>query len=127
MTFQKRGTLATAGFRTFGYAFDDDLNLFRRGVQDFPQPGNAAGLESADPSTYSVLLLRARAIADGLAPVAPKDLDKPTPEGFYKVALFVAHGVDYHWYTAIGSSQYSFGQFPFRSADRAAAGCETFG
>jgi len=29
LTFQKHGTLATLGMRSFAYAFDDDLNLFR--------------------------------------------------------------------------------------------------
>jgi hypothetical protein len=85
------------GNNCYAYACDDP-NPFRRGQHDFPQPGNAAGLDSPDPFTYTCALLRSRAIADGLIAVPAANSEKPAPDGFYKVALFVAPGRDYHWY-----------------------------
>lgn len=85
-----------AGNNCYAYACDD-LDPHRRDVDDFPQPGNTAGLESADRADYSAPLLRRRAIEDGLIPAPPGREDAP-PAGFYCVALFVAPGEDYHWY-----------------------------
>jgi hypothetical protein len=85
------------GNNCYAYACDDASDL-RINDCDFPQPGSTAGEAPCDRSEFTVDLLRRRAAADGLAIVPSGREDLPPPEGFYKIALFVAPGEDYHWY-----------------------------
>ena len=85
------------GNNCYAYACDDPSEL-RMSDCDFPQPGSTAGELPCDRSEFTVDLVRKRAIADGLAPVPHGRENSAPPDGFYKVALFVDPGKDYHWY-----------------------------
>ena len=85
------------GNNCYAYACDDASDL-RMSDCDFPQPGSTAGELPCDRSEFTVELVRSRAIADGLALVPHGRENSAPPDGFYKVALFIDPGKDYHWY-----------------------------
>ena len=106
------------GNNCYAYACDD-FNDWRRGSDDFPQPGNTAGYTTPLQSQISADLLRSRAEADGLILVKSGSENDPAPIGFYKVALVVAPGLDYHWYRQDPDGYWShkLGEYPIMVAD----------
>ena len=108
------------GNNCYAYACDDPSD-WRMNDCDFPQPGSTAGATPCDRSEFSVELLRQRAISDGLAPVPHGREDHAPPDGFYKVALFVDPGRDYHWYRQDdnGTWSHKLGDGPVMNVDGA--------
>ncbi|HEX4792884.1 MAG TPA: hypothetical protein VH370_03775 [Humisphaera sp.] len=106
------------GNNCYAYACDD-FNDWRRGSDDFPQPGNTAGYPTPSHSQISADLLRSRAESDGLALVKSGSENEPAPIGFYKVALVVAPGLDYHWYRQDPNGYWShkLGEYPIMVTD----------
>jgi len=62
---------------------------------NFPQPGIAAGRQPLQQSEITCTKVQEAAIADGFKPA---NCDWPCGPGYYKVALVVDPGMDYHWY-----------------------------
>jgi hypothetical protein len=106
------------GNNCYAYACDDASDL-RMSDCDFPQPGSTAGELPCDRSDFTVDLVRRRAIADGLAPVPQGREEGAPPDGFYKVALFIDPGKDYHWYRQDddGSWSHKLGDGPVLNVD----------
>ena len=108
------------GNNCYAYACDDPSD-WRMNDCDFPQPGSTAGATPCDRSEFTVELLRQRAISDGLAPVPHGRDESAPPDGFYKVALFVDPGKDYHWYRQDDNGNWShkLGDGPVMNLDGA--------
>ncbi len=106
------------GNNCYAYACDD-FSDWRHGTDDFPQPGNTAGFPTPLQSQLSAQLLRTRAEAFGLTLVKSGSENEPAPDGFYKVALFVAPGLDYHWYRQDRNGYWShkLGEYPVMITD----------